>query len=191
MDKELREHLREQEQVRWQGRPESFPLLEGSLKAQILRNWLVTGAAVCALLVWYFTAYEDKNAGFLGLVLIIGALIAVSPIMERRNLQGQTYWVTNERVIMRTRDRSFYYMNLDEIDEVRVVRDKANHDCLALGSIVFEDVDKQLRWRACHPKEDMQGHEDQECVLGLILYDLQDADQVVKLLNKRPTTEVA
>ena len=46
MDKELREYLREDEQVRWQGRPEPFPLLEGSIKNRILRTWIVTGVDV-------------------------------------------------------------------------------------------------------------------------------------------------
>ena len=184
MDKELREYLRENEQVCWQGRPEPFPLLEGSIKNQILRVWIVTAVVVCGILVWYF-GYAEKSAGVLGLMLIIAALIVVSPIIERRNLQGQTYWITNQRVIMRTRDKSFYYMNLNGIDEIRVVRDKSNNGCLVLGKIVFEDVDKQLRWRACHPKEDMQGHEDQECVLGMILYDLKDVDQAAELLKKR------
>ena len=124
MDKELREYLREDEQVRWQGRPEPFPLLEGSIKNRILRTWIVTGVVVCGLLVWYFNFYEDKSAGFLGLMLIIAALIVISPVMERRNLLGQSYWITNQRVILRTRDNSYYYMNLDGIDEIRVIRDK-------------------------------------------------------------------
>lgn len=38
MDKKLREYLRENEQVRWQGRPEPFALLEGSSKAKILAD---------------------------------------------------------------------------------------------------------------------------------------------------------
>lgn len=88
MDKELRDYLRDNEQVRWQGRPEPFPLLEGSSKAKILRTWIVTGVIVCALLVWYF-GYAEKNAGFLGLMLIIAALIMISPFTERRNLLGQ------------------------------------------------------------------------------------------------------
>lgn len=191
MDKELREYLREDEQVRWQGQPDLFPLLEGSVKKQILRTWIVTGVVVCGLLVWYFNFYEDKSAGFLGLMLIIAALIVISPVMERRNLLGQSYWITNQRVILRTRDNSYYYMNLDGIDEIRVIRDKSDNGCLALGKIVFEDVDKQLRWRACHPKEDMQGHEDQACVLGMILYDLKDVDRAAELLKKRPSSAVA
>lgn len=190
MDKELRDYLRDNEQVRWQGRPEPFPLLEGSSKAKILRTWIVTGVIVCALLVWYF-GYAEKNAGFLGLMLIIAALIMISPFTERRNLLGQNYWITNQRVILRTRDKSFYYMNLDGIDEIQVVRDKSDNGCLALGKIVFEDVDKQLRWRACHPKEDMQGHDDQECVLGMILYDLKDVDRAAELLKSRTSSAVA
>lgn len=190
MDKKLREYLRENEQVRWQGRPEPFALLEGSSKAKILRTWIVTAVVVCGILVWYF-GYAEKNAGFLGLMLIIAAVIMISPIMERRNLQGQTYWITNERVILCTRDKSFFYMNLDEIDEIRVVRDKSDHGCLALGKIVFEDIDKQLRWRACHPKEDMQGQGDQECALGMILYDLRDVDQAAELVKGRVTSAVA
>lgn len=190
MDKKLKEYLRENEQVCWQGHPESFPILEGSLKNKILRTWIVTAVVLCGILVWYF-GYAEKNTGVLGLVIIIAALIMVSPFMEKRNLQGQNYWITNQRVILRTRDNSFYYMNLDEIDEIQVVRNKTDNGCLALGSIVFEDVDKQLRWRACHPKEDMQGRGDSECVLGMILYDLKDVDRAAELLKKHAIPAVA
>ena len=191
MDQELKAYLREDERVCWQGRPEPFPLLEGSSKSRILGIWIVTAAMVCGLLVWYFHFYLERNAGLLGLIFLSAGLVAVSPILEKRSLQGQTYWITNQRVIMRTRDGSFHYMNLDGIDQIRLVQNQSDNGCLALGKIIFEDVEKQLRWRACHPKEDMQGREDQECVLGMVLYDLRDADRVAAELKQRTCAAVA
>lgn len=191
MDQELRTYLREDERICWQGRPEPFPLLEGSSKSRILGIWGMTAAMACGLLVWYFNFYPKRNVGLLGLMFLSTVLIIISPILEKRSLQGQTYWITNQRVIMRARDRSFHYMNLDGIDQIRLVRDQSDNGCLALGKIIFEDVEKQLRWRACHPKEDMRGQEDQECVLGMILYDLRDVDRVAAELKQRTSAAVA
>lgn len=191
MDQELRAYLREDERVCWQGRPEPFPLLEGGSKTRILITWIVTAAAVCGFLAWYFNVYPKRNVGFLGLMLLAAVMVVISPVLERRSLQGQTYWITDQRVIVQTRDKTFHYMNLDGIDQIRLVRDKSDNGCLALGGIIFEDVDKQLRWRACHPKEDMRGREDQECVLGMVLYDLRDVDRAAAELRRRTSAAVA
>lgn len=191
MDQELRAYLREQETVCWQGCPEPFPLLEGSSRKQILGIWAATAAVICGLLVWYFQFYQGRNVGLLGLMFLIGGLVAISPFLEKRSLQGQTYWITNQRVIVRTRDGAFHYMNLDGIDQIRLVKNQSDNGCLALGGIIFEDVEKQLRWRACHPKEDMRGQEEQECVLGMVLYDLRDAERVAAELGQRTCVAVA
>lgn len=35
--------------------------------------------------------------GFIGLVLLVAAVILISPVAERRNLMGEQYWITNQR----------------------------------------------------------------------------------------------
>ena len=50
MEERLKTYLRPGEQVRWQGRPATFSLLEAEAKKQILRKWGLTVALVCVLL---------------------------------------------------------------------------------------------------------------------------------------------
>ena len=184
MDKTLNEYLREGEKVLWQGKTEVFPLLDSHTKFKTLVRWIVTAAVTVGLLAMYMAKNEQRSIGFIGLVLVVAIVIVAAPIMERRNLLGQKYWVTDQRAIMMSRDKTFYYMDLSQIDEVKIVKDKASCDCLALGSEIMEDTEKQLRWRACHPKIDLQGQGPQDNVLGLIFYCVSNAEGALSVLKQ-------
>ena len=47
MEERLKTYLRPGEQVRWQGRPAPFSLLEAEAKKQILLKWGLTVADLC------------------------------------------------------------------------------------------------------------------------------------------------
>ena len=191
MEEKLKTYLRPGEQVRWQGQPAPFPLLEGKMKTQILTKWIVTAVLGAALLAVYLTGNEEPSMGFVGLVALVMAVILASPFMERRNLQGMRYWVTDQRVILLTRDQTFYYMELAKIDGYQVLDGAAAEKCLVLGSCLFEEAARRLRWRACHPKTDIQGHDHPDQAMGMILYGLRDVEAVEKLLRQRHIETVA
>ena len=76
-------------------------------------------------------------------------------------------------------------------DDFQLFRNGDSGDCLVLGSGVFGDVKKQLRWRACHPLTDAQNHGGVETVCGMIFYGLTNADAAAELLEARGRKKIA
>lgn len=191
MDKALNNYLREHERVLWQGKTEAFPLLDTEGKFKILRNWILTVALSSGLLAVYIANNDKPSTGFIGLVALVAVILLTAPVLERRNLLRQKYWLTDQRAILMGGDKTFYYMELDEIDDFQVVEGKAAQDCLVLGECLFGEVNKQLRWRACHPKVDLQGHGPQDNVVGLIFYCVSNAEGAVTILRNRSRARAA
>ena len=71
MEERLKTYLRPGEQVRWQGRPAPFSLLEAEAKKQILLKWGLTVALGGGLLAVYLSRTEAPSMGFIGLVLLV------------------------------------------------------------------------------------------------------------------------
>ena len=183
MEKALKDCLREQEEVCWQGAPVEFPLMDNANTRQILLKWILTVAVAGGILIPYLRNQEERSVGFIGLLALVVVLILVSPVVERWSLRQQRYWITNQRAILMTRDKSIYYMELDEIDGYKLLTDMAAGQCLVLGECLFPEIHKQLRWRACHPKTDMQSTS-QGGATGLVFYSVNNADAAVSLLKK-------
>lgn len=175
VERALGGYLRPNERVCWQGKAERFPLLAGDTKGLILGKWIGTVVAAGAILILY-VRNNEAEMGVTGLVLLVAALLLVSPLAERYSLQRQAYWITDQRAILMTRDKTFYYMELDEIDDFRLLRGKAAQDCLVLGSCLFEEVGRQLRWRACHPKTDVQSAGNADMAGGMVFYCVSNAE---------------
>lgn len=191
VEQELRAYLRNGEQVCWQGKTESFPLLENDAKWLILGKWIGTVVVAFAILMLYIGNNPEWSVKVVGLVLLVGTLLVISPILERNSVLRQQYWITNQRVILMAKDHSFYYMELSEIDAFQMVKGKTAHDCLVIGSCLFEEINRQLRWRACHPKTDVQsdGHADQ--AMGLVLFNLSNAEGAAAHLRQRKSGTAA
>lgn len=185
MDKELMNQLRQGESVVWQGKTADFPLLDEGSKGKILRTWILTAAVAVGLLALYCSRNDSWSMGFIGLVLAIAAFIILSPVLERGSLRGQRCYITGQRAILVTRSHDFYAMELGDVDDFQLFRNGDSGDCLVLGSGVFGDVKKQLRWRACHPLTDAQNHGGVETVCGMIFYGLTNADAAAELLEAR------
>ncbi|QNL43723.1 hypothetical protein H8790_09615 [Oscillibacter hominis] len=184
MEKELNDFLRKNEVVRWQGKPTDFPLLDGENKFRILRTWILTVALTIGLLMLYCSKNEEWSMGFIALTLAVATLIMVSPILERINLRKQKYWLTDQRAIVMTKGKALYYMELSDVDDFQMVTDVATQDCLVLGSELFSEVHKQLRWRACHPKIDVMTNDDQDCAAGLVFYCISNAEAAALILEQ-------
>lgn len=192
MEKELAEYLREGETVRWSGRTAPFPLMGERAKEQIVFKWVATAAATCALL----GTYCSRGGGalswkFIGLVVFVAALIIATPWIEQGSIMKQKYFITNQRVISLMGDKSTFYMELSELDGVQRVSLNGEADTLVLGSAIFEDIRRQLRWRACHPKTNLQGQEGQDKAIGLVLYGVRDAEIVLSLLQQATAVKSA
>lgn len=189
MEKELKEYLRDGETVRWSGRTAPFPLLGERAREQIIFKWVAAGACTCALLGVYCTKSDVPSGKFIALVVLLAAIVVVAPWLEQRSILGQKYFITSHRAILLTRDKSMYCMELGQIDGVKRVSLDAEADTLVLGSAIFEDIRRQLRWRACHPKTNLQDSESR--AIGLVFYGIRDADIVEEILQQSSVTETA
>ena len=184
-EESLQTYLRADERVCWQGRTGNFPLLDNGTRMRTLGLWIGTAAVTGGVLVVYCHLVPQRSMGFIGLVALVGMIIAAAPFLERRTLLRQKYWLTNQRAILMTRDNTFFDMELSDIDDFRVVREIAAEDCLVLGSCMFGEIDRQLRWRACHPMIHLQNGGDEDRVMGLICYCVGNAEGAAAQLRQR------
>ena len=182
-EKTLGKTLRDGEQVLWSGKTEVFPLLAGDAKVQILSKWIGTVAAAIVILALYIANGGNGN-GMIAVVLGVAVLLLVSPFVEQRSVLRQRYWITDQRVILISGDQTVYFMELDGIDGFRTVTGKTEYGSLVLGSCIFEDIRRQLRWRACHPKMDSQSGTTSGAAMGLVLFNLKDCRGAEELLRQ-------
>lgn len=190
----VKANLREGEEIRWQGETEVFPLLEKDAKGLILAKWIGTVIAAIAFLILYMTYNNNGNMMNVTLIVLAAAIcVIVSPVLERQSVLRQHYWITNQRAILMTKGQSCYTMELSEIDDIQVVKGKTAQDCLVLGSCLFHEVDRQLRWRACHPKVDVQ-HENgadtaEDLIIfraeGMVFFNVSDSEKALTCLHQR------
>ena len=183
MDKRLNEYLKDGECIRWQGSPERFELLERSYRIRVLGQWILSVLICGGTLAIYLAMDTEKNTGVIALLALVALVLIASPLVEQRNLRGQHYWITNQRVILMCRDHSFFYIPLQNVDVCKVVKNQTEWPCLAIGSAILEDVDKQLRWRACHPKVETEVKNAGDCAVGMIFYGIKNADAAMQLLQ--------
>ena len=184
MEETLKECLRENETVRWQGVQADFSLLDEANRRTILLKWLATALLTAGVLAVYLPGKETPSSGFIGLVALVAVMVVGAPLVERWSLRQQQYWITDQRAILMTRDKSLYSIELKELDGFRVVRDQAAEDCLVLGSCIFPEAEGQLRWRACHPKIDLRSQAGQGEARGMVFYCIRNAAEAGTLLEK-------
>ena len=141
-------------------------------------------AAAAALLALYTGQGREWSVKAVAVILLIAVLMLLSPVIERYSLLGQRYWITDQRAILMTRDQTFYYMELLEIDDFQLLRDRTAGDCLVLGGCLFEEVDRQLRWRACHPKTDIQNDSQRGLAQGLAFFSVEDGAKAAECLRR-------
>lgn len=177
--------LRNGEQVRWEGRTEPFALLADDAKGQIFGKWIGTGIAAVAILTLYIKNTGGDKVEVIGMVLLVAVALILAPFIERHNVMGQYYCITDQRVIMITASQTVYYMELSDIDEYQVVSGRTEYHSLVLGSCVFEDIKRQLRWRACHPKADPQSSGTNGQVFGIVLFNVKESGDAEKILMEK------
>ena len=179
--KTLQKYLRPGEVVRWQGRTEEFPLMEQDAKGQILGKWigvLIAAAALCALCI-----SSGRSSFAIAGILVASFILMIAPIWERRSVLKQLYCITDQRAILVTADRTAYDMSLTEIHDVRTVYGKTQYGCLVLGGGPFEEIQRQLRWCACHPRADACNGNRCSHAEGIVFFNIRSCAEAEKLLR--------
>lgn len=185
MDRDLQNYLLPNEQPLWEGKPQQFPVMDVFTKKRLILRWILTVLLSAAVIAAYCKNNDTLSIPFFVLFAVLDAIICFSPLLERRNVLGQTYWITNRRAIVRLRSKEFFDLDLSALDEVQLLQGVAEYDCLALGSALFPAVLKQARWQACHPKapentSDAHGHS-----VGLLFYCPNRCEEAFQLLQER------
>ena len=184
-EKGLAGYLHKGEQVRWHGTSKDFPLLAKDTKTQIIVKWIAAVVLCGGFDGLYIKNNPEFSMGMVCAVLLIGVLVVASPFLEKRKVLGQEYWITDERAILRTKDGSFFSVKLDGLDAFRLVKDKTQEGTLVLGGLIFEDINRQLRWRACHPKTDVQSDGAADEAQGLVFYNVGDSKAAADCLRQQ------
>jgi len=185
VEQRLDAYLREGETVCWTGKTEPFALLEKDAKRAILMKWIGTVVVVSAFIGLYVGNNENWNISTVIGVLVVGILLLLSPIIERSNILKQFYWITDQRVILMSRDKTFCAMEREQLDDFRVERERTKHPTLIVGQSLFEEGNRQLRWRGCHPKMDSQSASaGKNVVEGLVLYSVTDGVKAESCLKQ-------
>lgn len=184
VEQAFEKYLRQGEQVRWHSGAKDFALLEKGEGWKIIGKWIGTVVAAAALLALYTGQGREWSVKAVAVILVIAVLLLLSPVIERHSLLGQRYWITDQRAILMTRDRTFYCMELPEIDDFQLLRDRTAGDCLVLGGCLFEEVDRQLRWRACHPKTNSQSDGQRGIAQGLVFFSVEDGAEAAECLRR-------
>ena len=130
MNQVLKERLRENEQVVWQGKPEDIKLFEKPFPGRIFTMWAVS-VLLLVFTGWYSFSYGPakeleptllRNVGIFCTVL--AAYIAVSPFLAIRKMHNKVaYCITTERFIAYTpnsKSPRFQFREFDDFTEVTV-----------------------------------------------------------------------
>ena len=191
MEQKLNKYLRAGEQVRWQSRPENFPVLDGRSKSKILSKCALVVIVAAGLLAGHISSSGSPETGFVAVVLGVTAIVVCAPVLEKMQLMKCRYWITDQRVIQMNKDKLFYSMELYEIDAFKVMADGRAENCLVLGSSVFDDAEKYIRWRANTPKSEAETGNRRDHAEGLIFYNAADGEATAALLKTLGCARVA
>ena len=170
------------EQILWQSETGKFGLMSGVHGRKVLTKWIVTAVVMLAVIGAYVAVAAQVKNSVVVMLLIITALMLVSPVMEWSNLKGQRYILTNQRAILVRADRKIFTMPLSAIDDAQIVQLTPEETCLLLGSKMMAEPEKQYRFRAAHP---LGATEEASDVGGLLFYGIQNADQALQLVSQR------
>lgn len=184
MEKVLQNQLRPSETVLWNSRPAHFPLLEPGNRVRIIALWIIAVLLAGGFIAAYCTQNAAWNPKYVIIMAGTAVLVMLSPLVEYARVQREQFCLTTERAILIMGSKVFS-MELAAIDTYKVIRGVTAHDCLALGSSIMEYVRKETRWRACHPKVNMQDSEYRGRIDGMVFYNVADAAPAIDILNRR------
>ena len=182
--KALETTLHPDEKIVWESGTMPFKILDGREGKQTLLQWVLSTVCILGLL-GIIAAYGNFSATVVCLLVLLLAVLLVSPLLSYRNTQGQRYYITNERALLAKPDGTFYAIDRSDVDGCKLMKLQPHGVALVVGSTLYDEGDKQLRWRALHPKlghtaKSFEGLTEAE---GLVFYNIERADEAARLLG--------
>ena len=120
-------------------------------------------------------------------LLVLAALLLllmIAPYFEAKSLQRCSYYLTNRRAFIVADDRTVHSMDLRYVDQVFVLDGAPIGDSLVLGSAMYRDLKKQVRWLAVHPRPTPG-----EQGAGMVFYSVRNAKEAKAYLDTLLTTK--
>lgn len=174
------QELREGERLLWSGQPGDISLLEPGTSRRILTWEMLVPVLAAALLCLSMLLSGVVRWIAVGGIALGAAALLFLPALERRRVLGQRYQITNQRVLLEDAGGQVRSLELAQVDAWRRVTGFSDGgDCLVLGSRLFRDATKRLRWRAGHPSTGRRG-----VLRGLVLYGLAEANAAARVLTE-------
>ena len=184
MEKQLREHLLENEQLLWTGRPEAFETLDKSNKTSIMVGLVIKLVVTLGILLLYGMSARQDGGNIKPIVIVfilaIAAFAIVNPFLLARRLGKKTiYGLTDKRIIRSgSTDGAVPYARIKKA----VLRtDDDGHTCLLCGPRACGLKPRQ--WRGEADAAFIDSHDEPEAD-RVILYALPMDDRLKDLLNK-------
>lgn len=148
MEKQLREHLMEDEQLLWSGRPESFITFDKTNKRSMIVWLAVKALVILGLLILFLT--EKGNSKYPGIFICLIGFVAfalVNPFLVVRRLRKKTIYGLTDRRIIRSGalDNAVPY---ERIRQAKLLKDPDGHTTLLCGERAVHLKPRQLRGEA-------------------------------------------
>lgn len=102
MEQQLREHLMEDEQLLWIGRPEAFDTFDRTNKTSIVVGLVIKVIVTLGLVLTFVSSGDQGNIqpGIIAFVLLFAVFAIVNPFLIARRLRKKTiYGLTNKRIL--------------------------------------------------------------------------------------------
>ena len=129
------------EQIRWAGRPQSFPFLDPENRKPILIQEIALAIGAVVLIVLYIVASLSRgnavNPVLIVAILVVLAIPAASPLISYNKLKKVVYAVTDSRILKLTGESEYTECSLAAVDELRLVRTVDGYSDLHIGSPTF------------------------------------------------------
>ena len=182
MEKQLREHLMEGEQLLWIGRPESFDTFDRTNKTSLVAGLIVKVVIALGLIIAYVASQDAGSikSGIIIVVLLFAALAVINPFLYVHRLRNRTlYGLTNKRV-----SRSGQYdeaVPYECIKRVILRTDADGHTSLLCGPRAINLKPRQWRGEADASFINRMEDPEADCV---IFYAIPMSDELKSLLEK-------
>ena len=185
IEKNLNDLLRPGERVLWHGKTKPFGILAGREGKLTRLQWILSTVCIAAI-IGLVLAFGNATASVIGLLLLLLAILIAAPLLSHRSILTQEYFITNERVLLVKPNVGANAIERADVDDCRVMPVDPQGEALVIGSSLFPEGSKQLRWRSLHPKlgRYARSYDGLTVAEGLVFYNVDHADEALALLQK-------
>ena len=188
MDKKMKQTvqtlLADGETVLWQGKTEPFGIIAGHEGRAVLRQWVIASVCIFGFLPIVYR-YGSFTPTVVGLLLTLWAILMAAPYLNYRRSLSRCYVITDRRSMVVNADGTAHAIPHRELDGWRAMDLDHGGKALVLGSEILGEGDRQLRWRALHPKLGHYAKSNNGLTeaVGLVFYNIGDIEGAERVLK--------